>query len=455
MQGAFLMHRHGAARMASALPGKRLDDAWTMRRSFKSQTAATRGDWRAQIEGGSGTGGSDSSGLGDKMAAARGAERSNGKVSTATLPSPAESKPTSTAPAGPSAATPPPPPQPPSPWSQPAAATAKPASSAKPADAAQPSPQPQAPTAATEPAAASDSREGPLSLPTLDLVELLATPKNQSTAFTALAATSAILAVLSIVEPEAVLHLALPKAIPSDLDITFLRIVGVTLAASAAVEYSLKHAAESQLLKSATYQRLMSACVLKSAGFLAVLLINTPATFRLWNPLVWMSYACTAVAAGTINLSVISHTSGKGLAPPPLDLGAPQNSTSWGYTVCIALYLLTVVACFAPEVEGTLFTGDPYSAITPLVKGVWAPGFLLAGVMSYVLKDAADRGRLGASTFKNLNLGLAALEYGYSIIFGSAILSDQVDIDFPALSNLGGALLIATFALYTYATAKK
>jgi hypothetical protein len=40
-------------------------------------------------------------------------------------------------------------------------------------------------------------------------------------------------------------------------------------------------------------------------------------------------------------------------------------------------------------------------------------------------QDAADRGRLGASTFKNLNLGLAALEYGYSVIFSAAILSDQ------------------------------
>ncbi|GIL50255.1 hypothetical protein Vafri_6479 [Volvox africanus] len=283
-------------------------------------------------------------------------------------------------------------------------------------------------------------------------IALFASPKNQASAFTALAATSAILSVLSVVEPQAVLHIALPEAYTSDLDVTFLRIAGVTLAASAAVEYSLKHAAESQLLKSATYQRLMAGCALKSVGFLAVLAANTPSTLQLWSLPVWLAYVGTAVAAGAINLSVISNTSGKGLAPPPLDLNLPQNPTSWGYATCTALYLLTVLACFAPE---TLYTGDSYSAVTPLLKGVWAPGFLLAAVMSLVLKDASDRGRLGASTFKNLNLGLAALEYGYSIIFGSAILSDQVDIDLPAMSNLGGSLLIATFALYTYATAKK
>ena len=41
-----------------------------------------------------------------------------------------------------------------------------------------------------------------------------------------------------------------------------------------------QHAAESQLLKSATYQRLMAGCAVKSAGFLAVLLANIPATFE-------------------------------------------------------------------------------------------------------------------------------------------------------------------------------
>ena len=46
-----------------------------------------------------------------------------------------------------------------------------------------------------------------------------------------------------------------------------------------------------------------------------------------------------------------------------------------------------------------------YSPATPLLKAIWAPGFLLCAVACYVLRDASDRGRLGASTFKNLNLG--------------------------------------------------
>ncbi|GLI63193.1 hypothetical protein VaNZ11_006090 [Volvox africanus] len=426
MQRSCLLHPNGSSKLTtSALSGKRACYCRVLRRSCV--TAATRSDWRAEIEG------SDS-----------GSDKSATTTTTATLQSPAEPRPAASAPP-PAAAVPP------SPWSQsgpssrapqqqPAATAAGAAAGAAAA----------APTATPKPEDA--KREEPLSLPAFDPTALFSSPKNQASAFTALAATSAILSVLCVVEPQAILHVALPEAYTSDLDVTFLRTAGVTLAASAAVEYSLKHAAESQLLKSATYQRLMAGCALKSVAFLAVLAANTPSTLQLWSLPVWLAYVGTAVVAGAINLSVISNTSGKGLAPPPLDLNVPQNPTSWGYATCTALYLLTVLACFAPE---TLYTGDSYSAVTPLLKGVWAPGFLLAAVMSFVLKDASDRGRLGASTFKNLNLGLAALEYGYSIIFGSAILSDQVDIDLPAVSNLGGSLLIATFALYTYATAKK
>jgi len=37
-----------------------------------------------------------------------------------------------------------------------------------------------------------------------------------------------------------------------------------------------------------------------------------------------------------------------------------------------------------------------------------AAGLLLQGITAFTLRDAADRGRLGGSTFKLLNLALAA-----------------------------------------------
>jgi len=47
-----------------------------------------------------------------------------------------------------------------------------------------------------------------------------------------------------------------------------------------------------------------------------------------------------------------------------------------------------------------MFTGQDMTAAGQLLKHTWAPGFLLAGVACLTLKDAADRDRLEASTFR-------------------------------------------------------
>lgn len=123
------------------------------------------------------------------------------------------------------------------------------------------------------------------------------------------------------------------------------------------------------------------------------------------------------------------------------------DQTMQGKCACCLLLLLAVAACYAPEV---IFTGQAMTAAGDLLKHTWAPGFLLAAASCWVLGDAADRGRLGASTFKRLNLGLAAVEGSYTAVFAYSIMNGLAVSDSSSWFNLVGSASICVYCLYQY-----
>ncbi len=71
------------------------------------------------------------------------------------------------------------------------------------------------------------------------------------------------------------------------------------------------------------------------------------------------------------------------------------------------------------------------------------------------MQDAAERGRLGAGTFKRLNLGLALLELAYSSVFAGALATHTAVGGAQGASNLVASLGIAAFCLYHWLYATK
>lgn len=95
----------------------------------------------------------------------------------------------------------------------------------------------------------------------------------------------------------------------------------------------------------------------------------------------------------------------------------------------------------------------PLGAVGGLVVQLLAAGAVLLAVVLYTLKDAASRGRLGASTFKTLSVGVLSLALGLASTAAtepSLLASPQV-----AAGTVAASSVLAFVAGYTYLFAKK
>lgn len=311
--------------------------------------------------------------------------------------------------------------------------------------------------------------------------------------FRGLALTSLVAGGAAFLAPEFLTHLANTSgsAPSSSLDAVFCRIAGATLAISVAVEWSLAEAAAAGRLGSATYQMLLAALVPKNVLYIGALALvrahaaallcccvlympcilphlqthtahshihtqQTPAAFSpltaalyLPAPLLSLAAAARALSAPPAPTADANSSGGTNSfsALAAAAFARPTTAAGWGYLAAGLLYVFTLAACYAPE-EALFTGGDATTPLALLLKRTWAPGFWMAGAACAVLRDAADRGRLGASTFRRLNWGIAALETGYAATYAAAIASGLAAGGGPAASNLGGSVAIAAFAAW-------
>ncbi|MEW5318908.1 MAG: hypothetical protein WDW38_010092 [Sanguina aurantia] len=276
---------------------------------------------------------------------------------------------------------------------------------------------------------------------------LLQDPSFLSTGFGFLSATSALIAFPALLAPELLLDPVFhpssgvdPGEVAWILEPLFLRVAGATLLISAAVEYCLMDAAANSRLSSPTYARLMAGCSIKSMLYLATF-ASLP---QLWsNPLACIAYLPTASASLLLNSAALARS----MSPTATATGSSSSGGGGGggssrrHMSCMSPLSTTVVVFVTPE-------GAAETTVALLLKRTWAPGFWLAAVACVSLGDAAERGRLGASTFRSLHSGLICLELSYSMLLAAAIATNNAVADPPTISSGAGAFGIAAFAAY-------
>ncbi|KAG2431831.1 hypothetical protein HXX76_009325 [Chlamydomonas incerta] len=220
----------------------------------------------------------------------------------------------------------------------------------------------------------------------------------------------------------------------------------------------IKKAADSGILGSPAFKQLVSGCLL--SGVLSLVVLTQAISLR--NPVLTCTVGALAgVATLTTAFTLVKIRESGQLLPSPrgllagaADLLTPRNATAAGYSVLSAATAAMGVA---------LFTSDPAVACPVFFQAkdaIHVFGSRIAGALTlgiavslFTIKRAADDGRQGSPTYKQLNgaaaawAGLTAGVVGYSMATGLAM-STPV-----ALGILAFYIITATFTGYNWATA--
>ena len=206
------------------------------------------------------------------------------------------------------------------------------------------------------------------------------------------------------------------SATPTLLIQGLVRILGSVHIIAAISANSLASAASHARLSSDTYKRLNLGLTTWGAASLAVFL-NAPvvATFNAqvaYGSLLGLS----AVLPLLLNNGLFASL------PPPRrfwPLFKAERLYDMSSSAVLVFILASIYAYFNPGVLNTTWLAAPLGALGTAVLRLLASGGLLAYFVLTALEDAAHRGRLGASTFKALN-------YGVAIVSGTILAVSQV-----------------------------
>ncbi|GAQ85022.1 hypothetical protein KFL_002170160 [Klebsormidium nitens] len=292
----------------------------------------------------------------------------------------------------------------------------------------------------------------------------IADKNNQSNAYGLLAVIVAASAVGALAFPEQTLAVLL-NARATPVSLSAVRAAGASLIPVAASHQCLKDAASHNRLSSATYKRLNLAVIF----FWAIVLWIVVAA-KLQSILPPTSFGIlTAISIfGTALPWLISSSSGSSLVALYKDFSSSYGTVLKPTGATSAAYGFFSAACYALG-AGLFYFPHHFQLRYPALLGAstavpdffWqmlANVYYASSVLFFVLKDASERGRLAASTFKNLNASFAAASLTILLNFVTEFLKLNHSIGDVGLGWSFQVLvlgLVFVVTSYNYLTARK
>eukprot|EP00882_Tetradesmus_deserticola_P025798 GHRQ01028367.1.p1 GENE.GHRQ01028367.1~~GHRQ01028367.1.p1 ORF type:complete len:264 (+),score=84.30 GHRQ01028367.1:154-945(+) len=236
---------------------------------------------------------------------------------------------------------------------------------------------------------------------------LLSNPSTQSSAYWTLGSAAIATAAAAMLLPGVFAGLMFGAATDPVVD-SIARAAGATLIASATVKYTLKEASLRGQLYMDTFQRLNLGLLLQSGLCLVVL----AQAISLRNPLL-TAFLGTLCGATMLLSSRIYYLNKAGWPLPSLTKtlsGAisvllPRNSPATMYSLLTMAFAGMAAMCLGASPGRPLVMYEGLSGpMTVFLHRVAGAGMLLQTLMAYSLKDGADREKLGATTFRCVQL---------------------------------------------------
>jgi hypothetical protein len=243
--------------------------------------------------------------------------------------------------------------------------------------------------------------------------------------------------------PETMHDLAFGKKLVTDIEVALMRMYGGTLFAQAAVKYVLKESSDEMTLTSFNNQWLMIGVMLQAVQYLGAYMA-APKVLR--TPIFSASFPAISVISLAVTGLIYLKSNNGDFKLPILRPLTFTNPTSSVYSVMMISYVGCAAAVYIPD----LLFPDMLDSSSMFFKHSIGGAFVLAGVMSGVLSHEADKGRMGSTTAKTLNLGLGLMESVMAGVLYKVTTAGQVSSPTTGWFCAGLAAAKAAFPLYQY-----